>query len=190
MAVSFVDKIIPSNIDAEEAILGGILIDPIAIKRIANILRPEALAITVHQHIYRAALVLHSLEQPTDLMNITTFLDNHNLLEVVGGQIKLVMLVDRTVSAVNIDQYALLVMDKFVRRELIKVGNDIVQLGYETSTELDAILNKAEEKIFALNKYREERQNWLYYLILKLDYEPMQTRTKEIKRIETLKIFP
>jgi replicative DNA helicase len=73
MGVSFVDKIMPANIDAEEAILGGILIDPIAINRVANILRPEALAITVHQHIYRAALALHSKEQPTDLMNVTTF---------------------------------------------------------------------------------------------------------------------
>jgi len=158
MAVSFVNEIMPINIDAEEAILGGILIDPIAINRVANILRPEALAITVHQHIYRAALALHSKEQPTDLMNVTTFLDDHNLLEIVGGQTKLVMLVDRTVSAVNIDQYALLVVDKFVRRELIKVGNDLVQLGYETSTELDAILNEAEQKIFVLNKYKEERQ--------------------------------
>jgi replicative DNA helicase len=103
MGVSFVDKIMPTNIDAEEAILGGILIDPIAINRVANILRPEALAITVHQHIYRAALALHSKEQPTDLMNVTTFLADHNLLEVVGGETKLVMLVDRTVSAVNID---------------------------------------------------------------------------------------
>ena len=72
------------------------------------------------------------------------------------------MLVDRTVSAVNIDQYALLVVDKLVRRELIKIGNDLVQLGYETSTELDAILNKAEEKIFVLNKYKEERQKALH----------------------------
>jgi len=158
MTVSFVHEIMPINIDAEEAILGGILIDPIAINRVANILRPEALAITVHQHIYRAALALHSKEQPTDLMNVTTFLADHNLLEVVGGETKLVMLVDRTVSAVNIDQYALLVMDKFVRRQLIKVGNDLVQLGYETSTELDAILNEAEQKIFVLNKYKEERQ--------------------------------
>src|SRR4028119_2408630 len=158
MVVSFVNEIMPINIDAEEAILGGILIDPIAINRVANILRPEALAITVHQHIYRAALALHSKEQPTDLMNVTTFLADHNLLEVVGGESKLVMLVDRTVSAVNIDQYALLVVDKFVRRELIKVGKDLVQLGYETSTELDAILNEAEQKIFVLNKYKEERQ--------------------------------
>jgi replicative DNA helicase len=64
MGVSFVDKIMPTNIDAEEAILGGILIDPIAINRVANILRPEALAITVHQHIYRAALALHSKSSP------------------------------------------------------------------------------------------------------------------------------
>ena len=126
MAASFVNEIMPINLDAEEAILGGILIDPIAINRVANILRPEALAIIVHQHIYRAALALHSKEQPTDLMNVTTFLADHNLLEVVGGESKLVMLVDRTVSAVNIDQYALLVVDKFVRRELIKVGNDLV----------------------------------------------------------------
>jgi replicative DNA helicase len=98
----------PTNIDEEEAILGGILIDTIAINQVANILRPEALAITVHQHIYRIALALHSKEKPTDLMNVTTFLADHNLLEVVGGETKLVRLVDRTVSAVKIDQYALL----------------------------------------------------------------------------------
>ena len=128
MTVRFIKEIMPINIDAEEAILGGILIDPMAINRVANILRPEALAITVHQHIYRAALALYSKEQPTDLMNVTTFLADHNLLEVVGGESKLVMLAARTVSAVNIDQYALLVVDKFVRRELIKVGNDLCSL--------------------------------------------------------------
>lgn len=151
-------ELMPANFEAEEAILGGILIDPIAISRVANILRPEAFAITAHQQIYRAYEALHSLGKPTDLMSVTTFLADRNVLELVGGHTKLAMLVDHTVSAVNIDQYALLVMDKFVRRALIVAGNDIVQLGYETGTELDAVLNKAEQKIFALNKYKEERQ--------------------------------
>nr|WP_265238859.1 DnaB-like helicase N-terminal domain-containing protein [Lyngbya sp. CCAP 1446/10] len=155
MAVS---ELMPTNFEAEEAILGGILIDPIAINRVTNILRPEAFAITAHQQIYRAYEALHSLGKPTDLMSVTTFLADRNVLELVGGHTKLAMLVDHTVSAVNIDQYAFLVMDKFVRRSLIVAGNDIVQLGYETSTELDAVLNKADQKIFALNKYKEERQ--------------------------------
>lgn len=158
MVVSFTADFMPANIEAEEAILGGILIDPIAIMRVENILRPEALAISAHQQIYRAALALRSLEKPTDLMSVTSFLADRNLLELVGGQSKLAMLVDRTVSAVNIDQCALLVVDKFVRRKLIEVGHDLVQLGCKTSTELDAILEEAEEKIFALNKYKEERQ--------------------------------
>ncbi len=147
----------PINVEAEEAILGGILIDPEAISRIAEILRPEFFAITAHQVIYRSALGLFLQGEPTDLMTVTTWLTDRNQLEQVGGLTKLAQLVDRTVSAVNIDQYAALVEDKYQRRKLIEAGNNIVQLGYETSAPLETVLDRAEQQIFSITQERPQQ---------------------------------
>ncbi|MEG4859025.1 replicative DNA helicase [Microcoleus sp. K1-B6] len=149
--------LMPTNIEAEEAILGGILIDPEAISRIAELLRPEFFAITAHQVIYRSALALFLQGQPTDLMTVTTSLTDRNQLEQVGGLSKLAQLVDRTVSAVNIDQYAVLVEDKYQRRKLIEAGNNIVQLGYETATPLETVLDRAEQEIFSITQERPQQ---------------------------------
>ncbi|MCC5602500.1 DnaB-like helicase N-terminal domain-containing protein, partial [Nostoc favosum] len=137
-----IDKLPPQNIEAEEAILGGIMLDPEAIDRVSDAyggkqrLIPEAFYISAHKDIYQAASRLHSQGKPTDLLAVTSWLADHDLLVRIGGRNKLATLVDRTVSAVNIDTLAELVMDKFVRRQLIKAGNEIVHLGYETETEL------------------------------------------------------
>lgn len=150
-------ELMPTNIEAEEAILGGILIDPEAISRIAELLRPDFFAITAHQVIYKAALDLYFEGKPTDLMTLTTWLADRNKLEQIGGQSKLAQLAERTVSAVNIDQYAILVEDKHIRRKLIHAGNEIVQLGYETATELPIVLDKAEQKIFNITQDRPQQ---------------------------------
>ncbi|NES20152.1 MAG: replicative DNA helicase, partial [Symploca sp. SIO3E6] len=147
----------PQNIDAEESILGGILLDPEAIGRVADTLLAEAFYINAHKDIYQAALLLYSQGKPTDLMSVTSWLYDHESLDKVGGQSKLAQLVERTVSAVNIDRYATLVMDKYLRRQLIKAGNEIVQLGYETSTELEQVLDQAEQKIFSLTQSRPQQ---------------------------------
>ena len=151
---TFSNSLPPQNIDAEESILGGILLDPEAIGRVADILPANAFYITAHKEIYKAALALHNQDKPTDLMSVTTWLYDHELLEKVGGQSKLAQLVERTVSAVNVDRYATLVTEKYLRRQLIQAGNEIVQLGYETSMELETVLDESEQKIFSLTQTR------------------------------------
>jgi replicative DNA helicase len=145
------------NIEAEEAILGGILIDPDAISRIAETLRPEFFSFNAHRIIYKAALALYFQNTPVDLMVVTNWLLDHNQLEQVGGISKLTQLVDRTVSAVNIDQYTLLVKDKYQRRKLIEAGNNIVTLGHETATPLETVLDRAEQEIFAITQERSSQ---------------------------------
>ncbi|MBW4559211.1 MAG: replicative DNA helicase [Trichormus sp. ATA11-4-KO1] len=145
------DRLPPQNIEAEEAILGGIMLDPEAISRICDRLIPEAFYITAHKDIYQAALRLFSQGKPTDLLTITNWLADHDLLTRIGGRNKLATLVDRTVSAVNIDALAGLVMEKYLRRQLIKAGNEIVHLGYETQKELPIVLDQAEQKVFQLS---------------------------------------
>ena len=153
----FQDKVPPQNIDAEEAILGGILLDPEALTRILDLIAPEAFYISAHREIFRAAIALQNQGSPTDLMSVTTWLQDRGLLDKVGGQNKLVQLVDRTVSAVNIDQYAQLVTDKYLRRKLIKVGQEISQLGHQTADELETVLDSAEQKIFNVTQSRPQQ---------------------------------
>jgi replicative DNA helicase len=111
----------PQNIGVEEAILGGILLDPEAYGRVAALLVPKAFYIPAHNHIYQAAIELHSQGKPTDLLNVTNWLLDNQLLEKIGGQSKLIQLLERTVSAINIDSLAVLLMDKYVRREVMKL---------------------------------------------------------------------
>lgn len=148
----------PQNIEAEEAILGGIMLDPDAIARVSDILISEAFYVTAHKDIYQAAVRLQTTCQPTDLLTVTAWLADHNLLNRIGGRNKLATLVDRTVSAVNIDALADLVMEKYRRRQLIKVGNEIVKLGYETQTELPTVLEQAEGKVFSVTQNQSDER--------------------------------
>ncbi|MEH1812034.1 MAG: replicative DNA helicase [Nostoc sp.] len=146
----------PQNIEAEEAILGGILLDPEAISRVSDRLLPEAFYISAHKDIYQAAVRLHTQGKATDLLSVTSWLTDNEMLARIGGRNKLATLVDRTVSAVNIDALAGLVMDKYLRRRLIKAGNEIVHLGYETETELPQVLDQAEQKVFGVTQERPQ----------------------------------
>jgi replicative DNA helicase len=149
-----VDRLPPQNIEAEEAILGGIFIDPEAIGRVTEIITPEAFYIGAHRSIYQAALDLQARGLPTDLMGIASWLKDKGTLEKVGGQSRLAQLVDRTISAANIDQYAKLVMDKYTRRKLIQSGGEIAQLGYETETPLEEVLDQSEQALFGITQAR------------------------------------
>lgn len=144
----------PQNIEAEEIILGGILFDPNAMGKIIDILPPEAFYVNAHRQIYEAARNLYFQGQPVDLMTVTTWLNDHSLLDKVGGTPKIVSLLDRTVSSANIDRYVPLITDKYVRRLLISTAKEIGELGYDTTKDLDQVLDEAEQKIFKLTQAR------------------------------------
>jgi replicative DNA helicase len=171
------DRLPPQNIDAEEAILGGILLDPEAMSRVLEILRPEAFYISAHQEIYRAAIALQAQGRPTDLMSLTSWLHDHGSLEKVGGQARLAELVDRTISAVNIDQYAQLVMEKYLRRKLIQVGNEVAQLGYETNMPLEKVLDQSEQKIFNVTQARPQQSLAATADILTTTFSDIESRS-------------
>lgn len=171
------DRLPPQNIDAEEAILGGILLDPEAMGRIIEILRPEAFYISAHQEVYRAAITLQAQGRPTDLMSVTSWLHDHEKLDKVGGQARLAELVDRTISAVNIDQYAQLVMEKYLRRKLIQVGTEVAQLGYETNTPLEKVLDQSEQKIFNITQARPQQSLVATSDILTTTFSDIESRS-------------
>lgn len=146
----------PQNLGAEEAILGGLLLDPDAITRVADLLKPEAFYTNAHREIYRTALALHSQGKPTDITTVTAWLQDNGKLEAAGGQARIAQLVERIISTANIDQYAKLVMDKYLRRQLIKAGNEIIELGFKNEVPLETMLDQAEQRIFGLSQERPQ----------------------------------
>lgn len=138
-------KLPPQSIESEEAILGGILLDPAAIERVRDILKPHHFYISAHGRIYNAAQRLNALELPTDLLMVTNYLADNGLLEIIGGRNKLASLVDRTVSAVNIDALAGLVVEKWKRRELGRLASLAIELQHKSNEETP--LEKAFEQL-------------------------------------------
>jgi replicative DNA helicase len=147
----------PANIEAEEAILGSILFDPGAISIAASSLPIEAFYVAAHQQIYKAALELHNQDKQTDFIGLSTWSKDHKSLTKAGGTAKLSQLLNRTVSATNIDRYISLVLEKYQRRQLIAAANEIEALGYDNATELETVFNTSEEKIFNLTTNKQDK---------------------------------
>ena len=95
-----------------------------------------------------AALELHDKGNPTDLLAVINWLSDHNQLSKIGGRNKLASLVDRTVSAVNIDALAQLVMDKYYRRQLIHVSGEIFELAHDQTQEIGKLVRNSIFKGF------------------------------------------
>lgn len=141
----------PQNIEAEEAVLGGILLDPEAIGRVCDLLEPEAFYINAHTTIYRAALRLHAQQKPTDLLSMVNYLTENDQLITIGGRNKLATLIDRTVSAVNIDALAGMVHEKYQRRRLIKTLNDALKIAWDTTISVSEAIEECQKNILDIN---------------------------------------
>jgi replicative DNA helicase len=165
------DRLPPCDIEAEEAILGGILLDPQAIYRVKERLKPEHFYISAHKDIYQACLRLCKKDRTPDLLSVTSWLKDHDILTRIGGQNKLATVVGRTVSAVNIDALASLIIEKAVRRDLIRIANEINQLGYETELDLTHIFSMVAKKTQSIIEMpvaatKDEHEQWLHDKLL------------------------
>lgn len=148
------DKLPPHNTDAEIAVLGGILLQEEAISIIAEKLPVNAFYWECHQHIYRAALNLYKQQIPVTLISVTEYLEKNQLLKDIGPRNKLASIVGHTVSAVNIDAMANLLLEKYTRRRVIELGREITMNGYndfEFQTVAD-LLRKIEDNTLSLTK--------------------------------------
>ena len=178
----------PQNIQAEEVVLGGILLDPDAIGRIADLIKPESFYINAHQEIYKTALMLHAQGKPTDLTSMSAWLADNGVLEKIGGSNKLVELVENVSSTASIEQVANLISDKFIRRQLIRSGNEVVQLGFDNTQKTNEVLDKAEQKIFEISQEKPTKGLTQASEILTCTFNEIEARSlgKEEVGIKTL----
>jgi len=144
------EKIPPQNEQAEQAVLGGLLIDSEAIWRVIDILKPGDFYSPRHEKIYSAILDLINLKQPIDILTLSDRLRALNILDEVGGLDYLTYLINTVPSAFNIYNYAKIVVDKKIRRELVSVSNEIFNFAFDESLATEELLDVVEQKIFSI----------------------------------------
>ncbi len=146
------EKIPPQNLDAEQSVLGALLIDKEAVVKVLEILRPEDFYRDAHSHIFQAIVNLFDRNEPIDLITLTEELRNTGLLDQVGGVSYVAGLANSVPTSANVEHYAAIVEEKSLLRKLISVSTRIAQLGYEAGEEVEALLDKAERMIFELSQ--------------------------------------
>src|SRR5690554_41403 len=144
-------RVPPQSVEAEQAVLGGLMLAPDAYDRIADMLVVEDFYRRDHQHIYRAIRELAEKNRPYDAVTLGEWFESQGLAGEVAGGAYLVELASTTPSAANIKAYAEIVRDKAVLRQLIEVGTGIVNDGFQPDgRESSEILSKAEQEVFAI----------------------------------------
>jgi replicative DNA helicase len=141
------DRIPPQNIEAEQAVLGAIFLQPSSLTLASELLIPEDFYRASHQKIYNAMLELSDKGEPVDLVTVTSVLANSNILEEIGGVSYLSDLANSVPTAANIEYYGKIVEEKSILRRLIRTATGIAQDGYSREDEVEVLLNEAEKTI-------------------------------------------
>lgn len=145
-------KIPPQNLEAEQSVLGSILLEPEALSRVLEILTGDDFYRQSHRQIFDSMVVLYQKGTPVDLITLTEILQNKGLLEDIGGASYLTSLTDAIPSAVNVDVYARIVREKSVLRRLINRSTEIASKGYNFAGDAEDLLDEAEKAIFEISE--------------------------------------
>ncbi|WP_394237974.1 replicative DNA helicase [Niallia oryzisoli] len=152
MSELMADRLPPQNMEAEQAVLGAIFLEPSSLTLASEILIPEDFYRGAHQRIFDAMLSLNDKGEAVDLITVSGELAAKKLLEDVGGFSYLSELAGSVPTAANIEYYAKIVEEKSILRRLIRTATNIAQEGYTREDEVDALLSEAEKDILAVSQ--------------------------------------
>ena len=147
-----VTRIPPHSVESEQSILGSIILDKEAIITVAETIQPMDFYKEAHKIIYESMLKLNSNNEPIDLITLIEELRKEGHLDSIGGISYLTSLSTIVPTTSNVKYYANIVKEKSVMRQLIKASNEIINLGYDASTDVQEILDKAEKNIFDISQ--------------------------------------
>ncbi|MNM47318.1 Replicative DNA helicase [compost metagenome] len=150
----FVDRIPPQNLEAEQAVLGAILLQSEALITAMERVRTEDFYDKSHQMIYETMIELGEANQPIDLITLTSRLQDKGELEEIGGVSHLARLAHAVPTAANVDYYARIIEEKSMLRRLIRTATQIVSDGYTNGDDVGGMLSDAERKILEISNGR------------------------------------
>lgn len=157
--MSSIDELrkIPSSIEAEKALLGGLLLKPEAMNEVIEIVKPEFFYRNSYKTIYQAMLDIYSNNDTIELVLLMEILKKNNKFDEVGGEKIIFEIVEDIPNAINLLSYAQIIKEKSVLRKLGEIGTKIVEMTYEGYEDVDTILDKAESLIFKISETKESK---------------------------------
>ncbi len=166
------ERLPPHNAEAEQSVLGSILIDPDAIIRIAPFLRQDDFYREANGIIYSAMLALHERHEPSDFVTLSDELERRDRLEQVGGSAYLSSLLAGVPTAIHVEFYARIVERNSILRRLIDAATRIAGLAYDSDqADADDVVDRAEQILFAISEHRLSRELTPIQEVLRAYYE-------------------
>ena len=178
MDVNLNDKVPPHNIEAEQAVLGALLLNWTAMAEVVSLLRPDRFYSLQNQVIFEAMLKLYTKNATGDTISLINELTVENKLDQAGGAAYIASLTDTVPSSANIDYYANMVLDRASRRDLIRISSELKATSFDLQKDSKALLDSAEQKIFALAERNETTQIYSAQQIMFREIEIIDARYK------------
>ncbi len=169
---AIVQRVPPHSNEAEQAVLGAVLLDSSAINNVLDIIKPEHFYFESHAYIFEAMMQLSNTRQPIDLVTMQNALKTTGHLEAIGGLAYLGELAGMIPTTTAIQHYAKIVAEKYLLRKMIKTGQDIISDGYNQPESVEEFINKAEDEVF---KVGSERLGKPYYEVKDIVGEAIHT---------------
>ena len=151
-------RMAPHNVEAEEAVLGSVLIDPETIFRVSPFLKTEDFFIVKNGWVWDVFLKLHERREPIDFLTVCNELEARGQLSEVGGAAYISHLINVVPTAIHAEGYGRIVERTSVRRKLLGAASDIAQLAYEENEDIDEVIDRAEQALFAVSERRVARE--------------------------------
>jgi replicative DNA helicase len=151
------DRTVPHNVEAEEAVLGSLLIDPEAIFRVSPFLKPDDFYIVKNGWVYDVVLGLHERRQPSDFVTVCDELENREQLEEVGGPAYISSLINTVPTSIHVEAYGHIVERTALRRRLISAAGQIAGFAYEEDQNVDEVIDRSEAVLFSISQRRVSR---------------------------------
>ena len=152
--MSTTERLPPQNREAEEAVLGSLLIDPDAIFDVVGFLRPEMFYVTVNRWIYESIVRIHGRNNPVDVLTVLEDLRRQDQLDEVGGEPYLAGLVGVVPNSINVESYARIVEAAAVRRDLLSAAGTIASMAYDEEEDIGVVLDRSEQALFSISEQR------------------------------------
>lgn len=152
-----IQRIPPNNIEAEQSVLGAMLLDKEAISAATEVISGEDFYREAHKEIFEAIVDIYNRSEPVDLITLTEKLKTRNTLDAIGGITFLTNLMEAVPTTHNVKYYAKIVEDKSLLRRLIKSSNEIIQKSYQAAEDIGDIIDAAEKGIFNISLNRSAK---------------------------------
>ncbi len=150
------ERVPPQSIDAEQSVLGAMLIDKEAIAKVTEILSADDFYREAHRVVFNAMMELYNKNEAVDMITITDILRRDNKLEDVGGIAYITSLANAVPTAANVKYHANIVEEKSVLRQMVKVSTEIAAMGYEANEEVGVLIDKAESRILEISNRKKK----------------------------------